>query len=81
MNAVSGVKEEKSVDAEKSFTVDGESVSLINGRYGYYLKRGKDNIALSDDIKKDIAALTEDKVAELVRAYVPKARKAASRRK
>ncbi len=81
VNAVSGVKEEKSVDAEKSFTVDGESVSLINGRYGYYLKRGKDNIALSDDIKKNIAALTEDKVAELVRAYVPKAKKAASRRK
>ena len=79
--AVNGVKEEKSIDAEKTFQVDGETVSLINGRYGYYLKRGKDNIALSDEIKKDISLLTDDKAAEIVRAYVPKAKKSFSRRK
>lgn len=80
VNAIKGVKEEKSVDAEKTFTVDGDDVSLIKGRYGYYLKRGKDNIALSDDIKKDISLLTDDKVVEIVRSYVPKAKKSSRKR-
>ena len=68
-------------ESEKVFTVSGESVSLINGKYGYYLKRGKDNIALPQDIKNDISTLTEEKVQEIVSSYVPKAKKSYSKKR
>ena len=68
-------------ESERVFTVSGESVSLINGKYGYYLKRGKDNIALPQDIKNDISTLTEEKVQEIVSSYVPKAKKSYSKKR
>lgn len=32
---------------------EGEKITLQNGRYGFYLKHGKSNVALPDEYKKD----------------------------
>ena len=61
--------------SEKEFTLsNGETVQLLNGRYGYYLKHGKDNIAISKEEKENPSILTPERVEELVQSFTPKAK-------
>lgn len=61
--------------SEKEFTLsNGETVQLLNGRYGYYLKHGKDNIAISKEEKENPSILTPERVEELVLSFTPKAK-------
>ncbi|MFA7560267.1 MAG: type I DNA topoisomerase, partial [Sphaerochaeta sp.] len=49
--------------------LDGEKIGLYNGRYGFYLKHGKSNIALPNEYKKDeerALALTEEEARTIV---------------
>lgn len=49
---------------------EGEAVSVATGRYGFYLKAGKENIALPDAYKKDeekALSLTLDEAVEHIR--------------
>lgn len=85
---VSAVTREKAIDliqnhgkkdnqnhAEKEFILsNGEVVQLLNGRYGHYLKHGKDNIALPKEDKSNIDGLTPERVEEIVRSYTPSAK-------
>ena len=68
-------KKESSVKAEKEYTLSsGDVVQLLNGRYGYYLKRGKDNIAISKEERENLALLTLERVEDIVSSYIPKAK-------
>jgi DNA topoisomerase-1 len=51
--------------------MDGESVGLAHGRYGYYLRVGKKNIGLPEEYKRDEARAKElslDQAIEIIRA-------------
>ncbi len=64
---------EKSVEAEKEFLgLDGTKAFLVNGKYGYYLKWGSDNIALKAEDKENPLSLTEERVKELITEYKEK---------
>lgn len=53
-------------EGEKTFgELNGEAIVLRNGKYGYYLKHGRNNIALPAEFKKDPSALTEEKAREI----------------
>lgn len=68
---------ETTTSAEKEFTLsNGETVQLVNGRYGYYLKHGKDNIAITKEEKDNPSLLTPERVEELVKSFTPKAKTA-----
>ncbi len=76
--------EAKSADAEKEYCeIDGEKPLLINGRYGYYLKWGRENVALPREEKENISLLSEERVAEIIQEYKskPKTTKKFTRRK
>jgi DNA topoisomerase-1 len=48
-----------------------EPVALATGRYGFYLRFGKQNIALPNEYKKDeekAGALTMDEAVAIIRA-------------
>lgn len=70
--------------SEREFApVDGTVPLLINGSYGYYIKWGKENVALSKEDKADPASLTDEKVSSLIAEYKekPKTKKTFRRRK
>ena len=49
---------------------EGDAVALATGRYGFYLKAGKDNVALPNEYKKDeekALSLTLAEAVELIR--------------
>lgn len=51
-------------------TFENETVALATGRYGFYLKVGKENIALPNEFKKDEAkanSLTHEEAVEIIR--------------
>ncbi len=61
--------------SERDFTLSsGETVHLLNGRYGYYLKKGNENIPLPQNYKKNASALNESIVEEVVSSFKPKAK-------
>ena len=48
---------------------EGKSLGIFHGRYGYYLKHGKDNISLPKEYKQDEAAckaMTREKAISLL---------------
>ena len=77
-------KETKSTEAEKEFNaVDGVKPLLINGRYGYYLKWGKENVALPKEEKENPSLLTDERVNSIIGEYKskPKTKKTFTRKK
>lgn len=59
---------------EKSYgELDGEKILLKSGRYGYYLKHGKTNVALPAAFKSDPSSLSIEKALELVKEKEAKA--------
>ncbi len=66
-------REEKSVEGEKEFAaVDGTKPVLVNGKYGYYIKWGRENVALSKEEKENPALLTDERVAAIIEEYKTK---------
>lgn len=62
-----------SVKGEKEFEeIDGVKPLLVNGKYGYYIKWGKENVALSKDEKENVSSLTDERVKELIEEYKAK---------
>lgn len=60
-------RDKESKKGEKEFTpYEGEVPLLINGKFGFYVKWGKENIALPDEIRKDISLLNDEKVRKLI---------------
>ncbi len=79
-----GKRETKNVEGEKEFReIDGVKPLLINGRYGYYIKWGKENVALAKEEKENVSLLTDQRVAEIIEEYKskPKTTKKFMRRK
>ena len=59
----------RSHGAELSFgEVDGKPLGVFNGKYGYYLKWGKDNIKLPDNFKESYESLNKDEAIEIARS-------------
>ncbi len=76
--------ERKTVDAEREFSeVDGTKPLLVSGKYGYYIKWGSENVALSAAEKTDPSSLTDDRVRALIEEHrsKPKTGKKFVRRK
>lgn len=74
----------KSADGEKEYApVDGTKPVLVNGKYGYYIKWGKENVALPKEEKENPALLTDERVAALIEEYKakPKTTKKFTRKK
>ena len=70
-NGKEGTK--KKVEAEKEFEeVDGSKPLLVSGKYGYYIKWGSENVALSAAEKADPSSLTDDRVRELIEEHKSK---------
>ncbi len=77
-------REEKSVEGEKEFApVDGTKVVLVNGKFGYYLKWGRENVAIPKEDKENPSLLTDERVAALIEEYKakPKTTKKFTRKK
>ncbi len=69
---------DKKINAEREFSpVDDVVPLLINGNYGYYIKWGKENVALSKEEKDNPSSLTDERVKEIIAEYKakPKTRK------
>ncbi len=69
---------DKKIDSEREFSpLDGVVPLLINGNYGYYIKWGKENVALSKEEKENPSSLTDERVKEIIAEYKtkPKTRK------
>jgi DNA topoisomerase I len=62
----------------KAFTEDA-NISILNGRYGPYIKSGKDNVPIPKDKQWD--ALTFAEVAELCKGFVKKPKAASFKKK
>ena len=63
--------------------MDGVKPLLINGRYGYYLKWGKENVALPKEEKENPSLLTDERVNSIIGEYKskPKTKKTFTRKK
>lgn len=61
--------------------VDGEKLQLVDGRYGVYIKWGRNNIPLSEQEKKNPDSVTAERAAELARSFVPRKKNGTGRRK
>lgn len=79
--------DDRKMSAEREFApVDSVVPLLINGNYGYYIKWGKENVALSKEEKENPSSLTDERVKEIIAEYKTKPKtkkkgKAAYRRK
>lgn len=62
----------------KAFTED-PNISILNGRYGPYIKSGKDNVPIPKDKQWD--SLTFAEVAELCKGFVKKPKAASFKKK
>lgn len=61
------------VEAEREFgEVDGIKPILVNGRYGYYIKWGNENVALPKEDKDNVSSLTDERVGEIIAEYKSK---------
>ena len=68
--SASGQRRENTASAVVDFGEhEGKSLGIFHGRYGYYLKHGKDNISLPKEYKQDEAAckaMTREKAISLL---------------
>lgn len=63
-------------ESEKEFSkVDDIVPFLINGKYGYYIKWGENNISLSKEDKERPLSLTDERVKVLIEEYKQKPKK------
>ena len=67
IKAIEKAEEIKSVQPVVLGQYEGKDVAATNGRYGYYLKWGTDNIALPSKYKKSVDGLTLEEAVEIIK--------------
>ncbi len=67
IKAIEKTEEMKSVQPVVLGQYEARDVSAVNGRYGYYLKWGADNIALPSKYKKSVEGLTMEEAVEIIK--------------
>lgn len=69
---------DEKVEADKNKYIktfpENEHVSILNGRYGPYIKVGKKNVKIPKDLDKELVDLTLEECLEIEKNYVPKKR-------
>jgi DNA topoisomerase-1 len=69
---------DEKVEADKNKYIktfpENEHVSILNGRYGPYIKIGKKNVKIPKDLTKELVDLTLEECLEIEKNYVPKKR-------
>jgi DNA topoisomerase-1 len=69
---------DEKVEADKNKYIktfpENEHVSILNGRYGPYIKVGKKNVKIPKDLTKELVDLTLEECLEIEKNYVPKKR-------
>lgn len=48
---------------------EGKALSILDGKYGPYVKWGDENITLSEQYRSRIASITEDEIHEIARSH------------
>lgn len=67
IKAIEKAEEIKSIQPVVLGQYEGKDVATANGRYGYYLKWGTDNIALPSKYKKSAEGLTLEEAVEIIK--------------
>ncbi len=59
--------EERSIKPVSLGSYEGEEISILHGRYGYYLKHGRDNYALPSSYRQNADGLTFDEAVSVIK--------------
>lgn len=81
--AITLIKEKQEADAKKIIKVfmEDESISILNGQYGPYIKSGRKNITLPKNLEKEPKDLSLEEVHEIIKNAPAKKRKARAKKK